>query len=82
MILFFGTRTGKEKQMALQGLSCPFCHCKGTLKASVIPHYVHLFWLPVYRLQPFKQVSCSHCKKVYTGQELNPEMNQALAEME
>lgn len=82
MILFFGTRTGKEKQLPLQGVKCPFCQQKNTLTASLVPHYVHLFWLPVYRLKPFKQVSCSHCKKAYSGDELNADMQEALSELE
>lgn len=80
-ILFFGTRPGKQKEGHLPGLSCPYCHQKGQLLGVVIPQYVHLFWIPVYRLRPVALVTCGHCKKAYEGGELTPEMKDALEQL-
>ena len=79
MILFFGTRTGTPRHASLQQLSCTFCGQHGTLSGVLIPHYIHLFWIPVYRLRPIRQVECAHCKRVFRGSELSPEMEEALA---
>ena len=78
MILFFGTRTGTPRHQALPGLACPFCGQRGTLQATVLPHFVHLFWIPVFRLRPLRWVVCEHCKKQYEGRDLTPEMQEAL----
>ena len=78
MILFFGTRTGTPRHQALPGLACPFCGQRGTLQATVLPHFVHLFWIPVFRLRPLRWVSCGHCKKQYEGRDLTPEMQEVL----
>lgn len=80
-ILFFGTRPGKKREVRLPGVRCPFCGQAGQLRATVVPHYVHLFWLPVYRLRPMAYVECGHCKKVYEGADLTPPMRTALEEM-
>mgnify|MGYP001040885535 CR=1 FL=1 len=81
-ILFFGTRTGKRREASLTGVVCPYCEQSGFLTATVIPHYVHLFWIPVYRLKPMAFVRCEHCKKAYEGQELTPQMKAALEELQ
>ncbi len=77
-ILFFGTRTGKKKEVPLPGVNCPYCGQSGFLHATVIPHFVHLFWIPVYRLKPMAFVECGHCKKAYEGWELTPQMQSSL----
>jgi uncharacterized Zn-finger protein len=77
-ILFFGTRTGKKRQAPIREVSCPYCGQTGFLHATVIPHFVHLFWIPVYRLKPMAFVECQHCKKAYEGNDLTPEMKSAL----
>lgn len=82
MILFFGTRTGSPKTRLLPGLACPYCSQKGTLSATLLPHFVHLFWIPVYRLGPMRWVACDHCKKQFEGRELTPAMQEALASLE
>ena len=78
MILFFGTRTGKPATRLLPGLACPFCGQHDTLEATVLPHFVHLFWIPVYRLRPMRWVACRHCKKQFEGRELTPGMEAGL----
>lgn len=80
-ILFFGTRPGKKREAPLPGIPCPFCGQAGQLRATVVPQYIHLFWLPVYRLRPMAFVECGHCKKVYEGADLTPPMETALEEM-
>ncbi len=81
MILFFGTRPGKRKETRLGGLSCPHCRQRDTLVATVIPHFVHIFWLPVYRLKPFLSVECTHCKRVYLRGEFNADMQARIGEI-
>lgn len=80
-IMFFGTRPGKKKEKTLKGVSCPFCNQEGQLRATLIPQYIHLFWIPVYRLRPEAYVECAHCRKVYDGQGLSPEMQQHLDQL-
>ena len=80
-ILFFGTRTGKKKEGRIPGVCCPYCGQTGFLQATVVPHFVHLFWIPVYRLKPMAFVSCGHCRKAYEGVELTPEMQKALEDL-
>ncbi|MFZ9003117.1 MAG: zinc-ribbon domain-containing protein [Robiginitalea sp.] len=77
-ILFFGTRRGKMREAPLPGAVCPYCKQTGHLKATLIPHFIHLFWIPVYRLRPLAYVECAHCKKAYEGSEMTPEMEQAI----
>lgn len=79
MILFFGTRPGKRKTFPLHAATCTHCGQAGTLTAEVLPHYVHLFWIPIYRLRPATQVHCSHCLKGYGPRNLSPEMRRELA---
>jgi hypothetical protein len=77
-ILFFGTRAGKKKEKPLPEVPCPFCGQKGTLHATLVPYYVHLFWIPVWSLRPLARVDCSHCRKAYEGESLTPEMRRGL----
>ena len=77
-ILFFGTRPGRRREGALPGVPSPYCGQTGQLQAVVIPRYVHLFWIPVYRLRSLAFAECGHCKKVYEGAELTPGMQQAM----
>ncbi len=77
-ILFFGTRPGKRREAPLPGVSCPFCGQAGQLQATLLPQYIHLFWIPVYSLRPLAYVECAHCKKVYEGEDLTPEMRKGL----
>ena len=81
-ILFLGTRPGKRRQASLPGVTCPYCGQTGQLSATVVPHYVHLFWIPVYKLRPMAYVECGHCKKVYEGGDLTPQMKEALEQIQ
>jgi uncharacterized Zn-finger protein len=78
MILFFGTRTGNCRIGNLTGIACPFCGQTETLQGRVRQHYIHFFWIPVYKLKPIREVQCRHCKKAYYGNEITLEMTRAL----
>ncbi|MEJ2585174.1 MAG: zinc-ribbon domain-containing protein [Robiginitalea sp.] len=80
-ILFLGTRPGKKREAPLSGVTCPYCGQIGQLYATVVPQYIHLFWIPVYRLRPMAYVECGHCKKMYEGSDLTPQMRAALQEL-
>jgi glutaredoxin len=77
-ILFFGTRPGKTIEAPLPGVPCPYCEKVGQLNATVQARFIHLFWIPVYRLSSTAYVSCEHCKKAYDAAECTPEMQTAL----
>jgi hypothetical protein len=81
MILFFGTRTGKRREKQLTGVICPYCAQSGSLRASLTPHYVHLFWIPVFRLKPFMIIACDHCKKGYDREDFTPEMEHGIRDL-
>jgi hypothetical protein len=78
MILFFGTRSGKERQIELTGIPCPHCRNQNTLKGRCIPQYLHLFWIPLFKLKTHKSIGCIHCKAMYYGEEFNPAMTEAM----
>lgn len=78
MILFFGTRPGKKTQKRLEGISCEHCGQTETLTAISQPNYVHVFWIPLYKMGTSFLAECSHCKRVYYKEEFTPEMNRAL----
>jgi len=80
-ILFFGTRPGKTKEAKLAGVPCPYCENVGTLNAWVQARFIHLFWIPVYRLSSNALVRCEHCKKAYEGDECTPGMKEALEKL-
>jgi len=81
-ILFFGTRPGKVRESALPGVPCPYCSQLGQLKASIQNRYVHIFWIPVYRLSPSTFVQCGHCKKAYTKGEWSTEMQETIKKLD
>ena len=81
-ILFFGTRPGKTTQYALPGVPCPYCFQEGKLWVYKQMRFVHLFWIPVYRLSPSEYVRCQHCKKAYAKKEYTPEMTQEIDKQE
>ncbi|UII80717.1 zinc-ribbon domain-containing protein [Flagellimonas sp. CMM7] len=78
MILFFGTRSGKKETKTLSNVSCPYCSQTGTLKAVLQSNYVHLFWIPIFKIGVSKYAECSHCKRVYYKEEFTPEMEREL----
>ncbi|NAS14000.1 zinc-ribbon domain-containing protein [Flavobacteriaceae bacterium R33] len=79
MILFFGTRPGKQRTRILTQSICPFCEQKGSLQATEVPNYFHLFWIPLFRVQTSRFASCSHCKRTYYKEEFTAEMEQEFA---
>ncbi|MDX1315638.1 MAG: zinc-ribbon domain-containing protein [Eudoraea sp.] len=80
MILFFGTRPGKTRTATLSGVSCPHCGSKGQLSASSTPNFIHIFWIPVYRLGTSLIVECAHCKKGFYKEDFSSEMKRAIEE--
>ncbi|WP_343487654.1 zinc-ribbon domain-containing protein [Allomuricauda sp. d1] len=79
MILFFGTRSGKQVSKPMNGVSCPHCSQTGTLTAHVQPNYFHLFWIPLFKIGTSRYAECSHCKRVYYKEEFSDEMERALS---
>ena len=80
MILFFGVRPGRTRTIPLEGISCPYCHTKGKLTVNSTPSFVHLFWIPVYRLGTNLVAECNHCKRGFFKEEFSPEMKQLVSE--
>ena len=78
MILFFGTRPGKQTVQALERVSCPHCQQSGTLRLVSQPNYFHLFWLPLFTINTSRFAECTHCKRVYYKEEFTREMQQAI----
>lgn len=78
MILFLGTRPGKEEMRKIQGVSCTFCNQTDTLTAFIQSNYFHLFWIKLFKISRQEMIECSHCKKVYYKEEFTEEMDDAL----
>lgn len=78
MILFFGTRPGKEINKNLNGISCTFCKQVNTLSAKIHSNYFHLFWIKLFKISKQETIECSHCKKVYFKEEFTDEMRHSL----
>ncbi|MGB5500615.1 MAG: zinc-ribbon domain-containing protein [Maribacter sp.] len=78
MILFLGTRPGKEEMRKLQGASCTFCNQTDTLTAFIQSNYFHLFWIKLFKISKHEMIECSHCKKVFHKEEFTEEMVDAL----
>ena len=78
MILFLGTRPGKEETQKLHGASCTFCNQSNTLTAFIQSNYFHLFWIKLFKISKHEMIECSHCKRVYYKEEFTEEMEDAL----
>ncbi|MGW9685438.1 zinc-ribbon domain-containing protein [Flagellimonas sp. 2504JD1-5] len=78
MILFFGTRPGKKETKTLYHVSCPHCSQIGTLNMVSQPNYVHLFWIPVFKLKTSMFAECSHCKRGFYKEDFSPEMEKSI----
>jgi hypothetical protein len=78
MILFFGTKTGKQTTKTLHYVSCSHCSQKGTITAVIQPNYFHLFWIPLFKIGTSRFAECSHCKRVYYKEEFSAEMTKAI----
>jgi len=78
MILFFGTRPGKTRTVALSGVSCPHCGSRGQLTARSTANFIHIFWIPVYRLGTNLLAECGHCKRGFFKEDFTAEMKHAL----
>lgn len=80
MILLFGVRPGKTRSFVLRGVPCPNCHTTGQLTASSTPSFIHLFWIPVYRLGTDQLVECGYCKRGFHKPEFTTAMKQAISD--
>ncbi|MRX65790.1 zinc-ribbon domain-containing protein [Maribacter luteus] len=78
MILFFGTRPGKEQIRKLTNVKCSFCEQTNTLTAYIRSNYFHLFWIKLFKISTSEVIECSHCKRVYYKEEFTEEMKDAL----
>lgn len=78
MILFFGTKLGKKETKALYNATCSHCSQINTLTVVSQSNYIHLFWIPLFKIGAFRFVECSHCRRVYYKQEFTPEMERAI----
>lgn len=78
MILFFGTRPGKEKIRKLHNLKCSFCGQVNTLTAYIRSNYFHLFWIKLFKISTSEVIECSHCKRVYYKDEFTEAMKEVL----
>ena len=78
MILFIGTRPGKQETRQLQGPSCTFCNQTDTLIAFIQSNYFHLFWIKLFKISKHEMIECSHCKRVFYKEEFTQEMVNAL----
>lgn len=79
MILFFGTRPGRQETRLLPNATCPYCQHKGALTAVVQANYFHLFWIKLFRISTNSFAECSHCKGMYYENEFTQEMNLELS---
>jgi uncharacterized protein with PIN domain len=77
MILFFGIRPGRTTTIDMKHLKCPHCNQPNTLSGKSNPNYLHLFWIPLYRVSTTQVVSCKHCKRIYFKNEFTMEMKHA-----
>lgn len=78
MILFFGTRPGKQEIRKLQGTNCTFCNQTDTLTAFKQSNYFHMFWIKLFKISKHEMIECSHCKRVYYKEEFTEEMEDTL----
>ncbi len=78
MIIFFGVRPGKTKEVPLKGVRCPNCDHSGHLYLFSTPSFIHIFWIPVWRLNTTRIAECNYCKRGFYKEDFTPEMQQAI----
>ncbi|TLP73074.1 zinc-ribbon domain-containing protein [Maribacter sp. ACAM166] len=78
MILFFGTRPGKQESKQLIHSSCTYCHQQGTLMAVTQRNYVHFFWIKFFKISTITTVQCMHCKRAFYENEFTSEIKSAV----
>ena len=79
MILFFGTRPGKQETLHLGNVKCPYCEQRGTLIAVSHSNYFHLFWIKLFKISNSIIAECSHCKRAFYENEFTEEMRTELS---
>ncbi|WP_250149195.1 hypothetical protein [Flagellimonas sp. 389] len=45
----------------------------GTSQAN----YIHLFWIPIFKIGTSRYAECTHCKRTCCKEEFTPEMERA-----
>ncbi|MCL6268088.1 zinc-ribbon domain-containing protein [Flagellimonas myxillae] len=78
MLLFFGTRPGKKETKVLAEVQCPHCGQNGTLTAVSQANYIHLFWIPLFKIGVSQFAECTHCKRGFYKEEFSKEMEGAM----
>ncbi|NJB70814.1 phage terminase large subunit GpA-like protein [Saonia flava] len=78
MILFFGTRPGKTKTIAIQNTPCPNCGQTNTLSLVTTANYFHLFWIKLFKISTDSFAECAHCKRGFYKNEFTEKMKKAL----
>lgn len=78
MILFFGTKTGKQVRKRLAYASCNHCTQTGTITLISQPNFFHLFWISLFKIGTSHFAECSHCKKVYYKEDFTTEIQKHL----
>jgi len=79
MILFFGTRHGKQKTIRLVNATCSYCEQRGTLTAVLQSNYFHLFWIKLFKISTNRMMECNHCKRAFYENEFTEEMKYELS---
>lgn len=79
MILFFGTRPGKQEIKLLMNSLCTYCHQQGTLTVVTRRNYAHIFWIKLFKISTTKTAECSHCKRAFYENEFTTEMHYELS---
>lgn len=80
MILFFGTKKGKENSKKMPNLVCGHCGQKGTVTLYTQETLAHVFWLPITKIGTNHYAECSHCKRVYYKDDFSADMLKVISE--
>lgn len=78
MILFFGTRPGKQEKHPLTDCACPYCHQLNSLTLYSQANYFHIFWIKMFKISSSKTAECNHCKRAYYENEFTEQIIKVL----
>ncbi|CAL2081782.1 hypothetical protein [Tenacibaculum sp. 190524A05c] len=71
MLIFFGVRTSMIGSVLIkQNVSCDYCNVDNNLRVTVYGSYFHVFWIPIISFGRSVEVTCLHCKKTYSENEI------------
>lgn len=60
-MIFYGTSGTQFATASLPQAACPACHTVGQLRASLVSHYAHLYWVPLFPFQKRAGAQCGAC---------------------